>query len=126
MNLVSWVTAPLDQLIDVHACAKYKTDKFGEFGAWHCVIDINLAQEMRRQGIEADGKTVGILQNNCCEMFLSGISTHSTICPPTYNILWLMLRQIRKFPMDLKHKQPLAKDLSGFWLLNQIFMRIIM
>ena len=66
------VTAPLDQLLDVHACAKYKTDKFGEFGAWHCVIDINLAQEMRKQGIEADGKIVDILQKNVVKCFCQG------------------------------------------------------
>ena len=29
-----------------------------------------------------------------------------------------MLRQIRKFPKELKHKQPLAKDLSGFFVIE--------
>ena len=88
------VTAPLQQLIDIHACAKYKSDKFGEFGAWHCVIDVNTTQEMKSKGIETDGTKAAVVQRkllrNVCVRDI-----HPFQNKRTYNILWLMMRQIR-------------------------------
>ena len=63
------VTAPLQDLIDIHACAKYKSDQFGEFGAWHCVIDINLAEEMQRLNIVADGSNAVVIKKTVVECF---------------------------------------------------------
>ena len=72
---------------------------------------------MKRIGIEADGKIVDVVHNklfrNVCVKDIHPFHKKST-----YNILWLMLRQIRKFPKDLKHKQPMAKDLLGFLVIQ--------
>ena len=111
------VTAPLQQLIDIHACAKYKSDKFGEFGAWHCVIDVNTAQAMKAKGIETDGTKAAVVQRkllrNVCVRDI-----HPFHNKRTCNILWLMMRQIMSFPDDLKHKQPNAEDLSCYLVIK--------
>ena len=111
------VTAPLTQLIDIHACAKYKSDAFGEYGAWHCVIDVNTAEQMKSLCINTDGTKTDIvrkklLRNVCVR------DIHPFKNKRTYNILWYMLRQIRTFPKGLKHKQPKAEDMSGYLVIE--------
>ena len=45
---------------------------------------------------------------------------HSDHAKSTYNVLWMMLQQIKKFPLELKHKQPLPEDLSGYMVIDTI------
>ena len=113
------MSAPLTGLIDIHACAKYKSDVLGEFGAWHCVIDVNLATRMKYKNIETNGSAVTILRKK----LLRGVrirDIHPDHAKSTYNVLWMMLQQIKKFPPELKHKQPLPEDLSGYMVINSI------